>query len=476
MAIYHCNFKIISRKKGQSAVAGAAYISASKMINSYDGVIHDYTKKGGVVYTEILLPDTAPESFNNREELWNAVELSEKNCNAQLARGADLALPLEFTREEQIQVLRDYIKTNFTSVGMCADFCIHDKNDGNPHAHILLTMRKVNKDGSFQPKQKKIYEYDKNGNKIYDPVKRQYKCKTIKTTDWDSTEKLKDWRKSWADICNNKFIEKGLDERISEKNFSEISPEKIATKHLGKEATALERQGIKTEKGKFNVWARDYNNSLITYAQNIKELETAIKVYKRRKNKKYIRGNYKAYSSAIIKYNSLLQVRYKNRVEFNQLKAILEDIQKYNVTSYANLTQRISGWDNIRTKQIDYTDKLKRTKEVVRVLQMKQKTQPVQAAYLKAINKKKYYAAHESELRSYYYADKQLSEWKLTGEPEELIKKYELNIEKLNAAITTCKAKFDDYRPLIRLKKSIDEKIYNINEIKQTQSIDRIKR
>ena len=167
MAIYHCSIKIISRGKGKSAVAAAAYRSGESLTNEYDGITHDYTRKGGIVHTEILLPDNAPAAYADRSVLWNAVEKAEKAKNAQLAREIEIALPHELTREQGISLVREYVKEQFVNAGMCADICLHDKNDGNPHAHIMLTMRPIEQDGSWGAKQKKEYILDKDGNKIY---------------------------------------------------------------------------------------------------------------------------------------------------------------------------------------------------------------------------------------------------------------------------------------------------------------------
>ena len=147
IAIYHCSIKIISRGKGKSAVAAAAYRSGEKLINDYDGVIHDYTRKSGISHTEILLPAHAPPEFADRSTLWNAVEKIEKAKNSQLAREIELAIPKELSEKEQLALVREYVKQNFVSAGMCADIAIHDKKDGNPHAHILLTMRPIEQDG-----------------------------------------------------------------------------------------------------------------------------------------------------------------------------------------------------------------------------------------------------------------------------------------------------------------------------------------
>ena len=167
MAIYHCSIKIISRGKGKSAVAAAAYRAGELITNEYDGITHDYTKKGGVVHTEILLPDNAPLEYTNRAILWNAVEKIEKAKNSQLAREIELALPAELTKEQNISLVRDYVKEHFVSAGMCADVCVHDKNDGNPHAHILLTMRPFESDKTWGAKSRKEYVLDERGRNMF---------------------------------------------------------------------------------------------------------------------------------------------------------------------------------------------------------------------------------------------------------------------------------------------------------------------
>jgi ATP-dependent exoDNAse (exonuclease V) alpha subunit len=146
IAIYHLHIQIVSRGKGNSAVASAAYRAGEKITNEYDGEIHDYTRKGGVVYTEILLPDHAPAEYKNRAVLWNAVEKSEAAKNAQLAREFEISLPKELTLLQNKSLVRRYVAENFVRKGMCADIAIHDKNDGNPHAHLMLTMRPIDED------------------------------------------------------------------------------------------------------------------------------------------------------------------------------------------------------------------------------------------------------------------------------------------------------------------------------------------
>lgn len=214
IAIYHCSIKIFSRGKGKSAVAAAAYRAGEQITNEYDGVTHDYTRKSGVVHIEILLPDNAPAEFADRAVLWNAVEKIEKVKNSQLAREIEIALPVELTIEQNISLVREYVNQHFVAAGMCADVAIHDTGGGNPHAHIMLTMRPFNEDRTWENKQKKDYILDKDGGKIYDSKKRQYKCKSIPSTDWNEQTKAEEWRQGWADICNSFLEQNNHTERI----------------------------------------------------------------------------------------------------------------------------------------------------------------------------------------------------------------------------------------------------------------------
>ena len=199
IAIYHWNIGIVSRGKGKSAVAAAAYRSGEKLTNEWDGMTHDYTRKGGVVHTEIMLSPHAPPSFSDRSTLWNSVELYEKAGNAQLAREIDAALPIELSREEQIRLVREYCSSQFVSRGMCVDYAIHDTDSGNPHCHIMLTMRPLDERGTWTAKSKKEYDLDENGERIRLPSGR-YKTHKVDLTGWNDKGNTLLWRKAWADF------------------------------------------------------------------------------------------------------------------------------------------------------------------------------------------------------------------------------------------------------------------------------------
>ena len=163
MAIYHMQAKIVSHGSGRSAVAASAYMSCSRMYNDYDGIQHDYTRKQGLIYQEVMLPPMAPLEWNDREQLWNAVEETEKTKDSRLAREFVVALPVELDKNSNISLLQDFIQNNFVDMGMCADFAIHDTDGHNPHAHILLTVRPLNENGTWQYKTEKEYLCIKDG-------------------------------------------------------------------------------------------------------------------------------------------------------------------------------------------------------------------------------------------------------------------------------------------------------------------------
>ena len=216
MAIFHHETKIISRKVGQSACAAAAYRSGQKIEDDRYGKTHDYTNKKGIVYEQILLPHDSPDWANDRERLWNEVERKELRGDSQLAREVNIALPIELTRDEQIKLITDYVKVNYVDKGMIADVVIHDKDDGNPHAHVMLTMRGISREGGF-------------GNK---------------NRDWNEHSLATEYRKNWADCVNVELEKRGIEERVDHRSNEERGIEAIPQIHVGAIATEIERKLI----------------------------------------------------------------------------------------------------------------------------------------------------------------------------------------------------------------------------------------
>ena len=282
IAIYHCSIKIVSRGKGKSAVAAAAYRSGKKLTNEWDGLTHDYTKKGGVVHSEILLPAHAPPAFSDRSTLWNSVELSEKSNNAQLAREVEIALPVELSREEQTRLVREYCSSQFVSKGMIADFNLHDTGGGNPHAHILLTMRPLDERGAWLPKSKKEYVLDENGEKIRLPSGR-YKTRKVDLVDWNNRENAEVWRRAWADLANEFLAQNNRPERIDHRSYERQGIDQLPTVHVGVSATQMEKKGIVTERGELNRNIKAANRILREIRRLVRGLKDWIAELKERK-------------------------------------------------------------------------------------------------------------------------------------------------------------------------------------------------
>ena len=282
IAIYHCSIKIVSRGKGKSAVAAAAYRSGEKLTNEWDGLTRDYTKKGGVVHSEILLPAHAPPAFSDRSTLWNSVELSEKSNNAQLAREVEIALPVELSREEQTRLVREYCSSQFVSKGMIADFNLHDTGGGNPHAHILLTMRPMDEKGAWLPKSKKEYVLDENGEKIRLPSGR-YKTRKVDLVDWNNRENAEVWRRAWADLANDFLAQNNRPERIDHRSYERQGIDQLPTVHVGVSATQMEKKGIVTERGELNRNINAANRILREIRRLVRGLKDWIAELKERK-------------------------------------------------------------------------------------------------------------------------------------------------------------------------------------------------
>ena len=218
MALFHLSVTQTKRSAGQSAIASAAYRAGERLYSEYYGEYSDYTRKGGVICSDILLPSHAPPEYADRQTLWNAVEKAERGKNAQLAYSFDIALQNEFSLEENIALARQFLLENFVSRGMVVDFAVHqpDREDGgipNPHFHVLCPIRPIKQDGKWGLKQRRVYELDEDGNRIRD-ADGKFVFNAVPTTDWGSPETLEHWRQTWAELCNAKFAEKGLDVRI----------------------------------------------------------------------------------------------------------------------------------------------------------------------------------------------------------------------------------------------------------------------
>ncbi|MDR2909631.1 MAG: MobA/MobL family protein [Oscillospiraceae bacterium] len=246
------NLEIIGRSHGRSSVQLAAYCARSRLYDERNRLTYDYTQRYDLVHHEILLPDHAPKEFYYQGTLWNSVERVERCKNSRLARSVRFSLPRDLARSESIAMARRYVEENFASRGMCADMSIHDKGDGNPHAHVLLTTRSLDESGRWMPKQRRNYFLDEHGNRIYDPIKKCFRLgASVRTNDWDGN-KVEEWRESWADTCNREFKRLGLDRVLTNISYVRQGSSRKPTIHLGPRAKALEDRGIRTNRGDIN--------------------------------------------------------------------------------------------------------------------------------------------------------------------------------------------------------------------------------
>ena len=320
MAIYHLEAKVVGQGAGRSAVAASAYLSCSRLYNDYDGVQHDYTRKQGLVWQQVFLPEYAPQEWRDREKLWNAVEEVETAKDSRLAREFIVALPIELSREQQIELLQAFIREQFVSDGMCADAAIHDTDGHNPHAHILLTVRPLDKQGHWQYKTEKEYLCMRNGEecgftaaefksaqnegwekqypykvgkkKVYmtpsaaeaqelvradkHPKSTRYGRQNPISERWNSEEQLVEWRKAWADVTNLYLECAGRAERIDHRSNAARGLDEQPTIHEGVTARALERKGIIADRCEINRQIRADNALLRELKAEIKKLTALV--------------------------------------------------------------------------------------------------------------------------------------------------------------------------------------------------------
>ncbi|MGR7951842.1 MobQ family relaxase [Finegoldia sp. P2-F-LR] len=286
---FHFSVNIISRGKGKSAVASSAYISGEKIKNEWDGVTHDYTKKQGVICKEIYLPDHAPKEYKDRKTLWNSVELFEKNSNAQLARNFIISLPKELSIEENKNMIEEYIQTNFVKEGMIVDIAIHDESrDGNQniHAHIMTIVRPINEDGTWGQKSKKEYILDEKGEKVLNKNGKP-KTRKVELTSWNDKGNVEKWRENFSDLCNEYLAKNKIEKRVDHRSFKRQGIKQIPTIHLGASASAMERKGIRTEKGDINREIKKQNELLKNIGNEIKKITSWLAGFKDKLKESY---------------------------------------------------------------------------------------------------------------------------------------------------------------------------------------------
>ena len=241
MAIFHMSFSNISAGKGRSAIASSAYRSGEKLFDDQEGR-HYFYARSVMPESFILTPKNAPAWASDREKLWNEVERKDRRANSRYAKEFNVALPVELSEDEQKELLTKYVQENFVDEGMVADVAIHRDHPDNPHAHVMLTNRPFNPDGTWGIKSKKQYILDENGNKMYTGTSKYPKSRKILMVDWDKKEKIIEWRHNWAVSVNQVLEQKNIPDRISEKSFENQGIDEIPTQHEGINSKRHERR------------------------------------------------------------------------------------------------------------------------------------------------------------------------------------------------------------------------------------------
>ena len=433
-------FSIVKRSKGQSAVEKASYISRSVLVSEFDGQTCRPKYHEDLVHSEITLPPNAPKEYADRATLWNAVELSEKGQKSQLARMLKASLPNDWSYELAEEVVRDYVQRNFVDKGMCADWAIHDsendKGQRNLHIHVLLTMRPLTENGEWGAKQKKIYDLDENGEKI--PVidkrtgqqkvdkrnRKQWKCHTADSTDWNSKENAKMWRKDLADTINATNEQLGIAVHWEHRSFKEQGIDREPTIHIGAVANALERKGIQTERGNIN---REIirNNILLEQAEEMlmlakQELHSAqYATYKSMQIKNTAVSVKNEVMDMIAKVRErkgrldlpIVSGKHLRRISDRTALQSADNAEKFITTrkidsfeSLANFTaDKEQKYSQLETVHLSKGQKLNRLKELSKMYAL---YAPIQATYkesqsLKGLAKMRYDKEHKDSLSKY---------------------------------------------------------------------------
>ena len=451
-------------------MAGAAYQSGEKLYSEYDRKWKSYAKKQGIVYTEIMLPANAPPTFSDRSTLWNSVEKTEKQWNSQLARRIVLALPREVPADQFPAMLHDFCREHFVSKGMCADFAIHDKGDGNPHAHIMLTMRAMDDHGKWLPKSRKIYDLDENGNRIRLPT-GYWKSHKEDTVDWNEQSKAELWRHGWEVVTNRYLEQSGRPERVDLRSFERQGIDLAPTVHLGPAATQMEKRGIQTDLGNLNREIRRVNRALLAIRKLIADLKSKIADLKEKweqLNKEELREP--SLAELLLRYMDTRREERTDWSSYAQINGSLNDLKKIShalvclqeqkIKTVEDLQERLSEKqaeaDKIRNQIRGKEKRMRDIQALLKACDSASHLAPLHQEY-KAIGWKKkqesFYQKHKAELDEYnkslrliikFYPDKKVPAKDLREE----LKKLTAEIAALRPKAEAIKAELDDLKTI----------------------------
>ena len=416
----HCKITIVKRSENESAVSAAAYQSGEKLFSEYDQQQKYYPYKTEVTHKEILLPPNAPPEYADRNTLWNAAEAQEKQWDSQLARRFVLAIPRELPPEQYADLLRDYCREFFVSKGMIADFAIHDKGDGNPHAHILLTMRAMDENGKWLPKCRKIYELDENGERIRLPSGR-WKSHKQNTVDWNDRKYAEIWRQGWADTANRYLEANNRPERLDLRSYARQGIDQIPTVHMGPAVCQMEKKGIQTNIGNLNRDIKAANSLMQSIRQMVRHLKGWIAGLKEKRDvlmEAWEQAKEPGIPELLFRY---LELRSGERTgwtakgqlkgsvsDFNKVQAAIDFLKAREITTVESLDRHLDG---ISEKAVSIRGGMKKAEKRIRAIDTMlsyidsyEKNKPVHAEYAAIGWKKKkeqFAESHREELDAY---------------------------------------------------------------------------
>ena len=480
----HTHVDIVSRSKGHSVLAKAAYNARDKLQDEYYGKTHDYSKKTDLVFSKIFLPEHIPKEFSNREYLWNEVEKIEKSKNSQLARNLLFELPRELNEQDRIKLISEFIEENFTSKGMIADCSIHNPmasdHEEQPHAHILLTLREMDSEGKWKPKCRKEYILDANGEKI--KLKSgNYKSRKVNLNDWNEPDKAKEWRENFSKKANGYLERNNIQKRIDPRTFEEQGREELPQIHLGTSSYQMEKKGILTERGNqnrkiiaLNLEFRKLKEELSKLTSWIGSLLGSLQVkydeYKQEKKEEY---ENKAELFNLYEYISIyydLQGEKARKLNpYASNKKIGADLRRFskariylkdnNLKTISELQEKISTLQSknkeisqdikVKTKRIENLNKCFAYADII-----KDNKQVFEEWNSKSLFKDSFYNSHKDEIDKYKRARAILE--KITGSSAIKIKDWKKEIQSLKSEISK----------LNRQSQKVKEEYESINHIK----------
>ena len=383
MALYHFHVDQIKRSAGQSAIAAAAYRTGEKLYSEYYGETNDFTRKGGVLHTEILLPPNAPAEYADRQTLWNAVEKVEKNKKAQLAYSFDIAL---------------------------------QNGIPNLHFHVMTTMRPLNPDGTWGNKQRREYALDENGERIRDE-KGDYVFNAVHIADWHEPETLEHWREAWCRMVNDEFERKGLDVRIDHRSYEAQGIEQIPTVHEGPLVQQMEKRGIRTQKGDLNRWIKATNRLIATIKKKLKSLVEWIAAVK----EELAKAKEPDLADLLIRYHDMRNAgAWSNKAKIGNLKKFvdafhfLKENQIFTVEELERQTHELSAAvDALVAQSKASTSRIKQLDNMITFAEHIRRIQPVidemNGIHWKG-RREKFRADHQDEIDLYYTSQRILKE------------------------------------------------------------------